>query len=150
MHSEEVLVTTDVTFPAFTRDPGILTMATTDPGLQRVGEGIYQYCVELEFMDSTQEKIDHILTNPRTGLQQTLTQLGHLSVSANSSAASNNQEGQLSAAYPTELFTPSREPTYDTVRNSRCRWESRSPIMPSSTLTPVVPRDANEVMCLRL
>ena len=97
--SEEVLVTTDVTFPAFTRDPGILTIATTDPGLQRVGEGIYQYCVELEFMDRTQEKIEDILTNPRTGLQQTLTQLGHLSVSANSSAARNNQEGQLSAAY---------------------------------------------------
>ena len=99
MHSEEVLITTDVTFPAFTRDPWILTMATTDPGLQRVGEGIYRYCVELEFMDRTQEKIEDILTNPRTGLQQTLTQLGHLSVTANSSAARNKEEGQLSAAY---------------------------------------------------
>ena len=108
--SEAVLVTTDVTFPTFTRDPGILNIATTDPGLQRVGEGIYQYCEELVLYGPHARKDRRYPHQPSHRVTADLNTLGHLSVSANSSITRNNQEGQLFGCLFTELFTPSLRP----------------------------------------
>ena len=72
------LVTDEVTFPAFTKQPGVVTIAAQDPSLADLKEGVYQYCVELEFLDRGQEKIDDILNNDVTGLNITLAELKEL------------------------------------------------------------------------
>lgn len=93
------LVTSEVTFPAFTNQRGIIMVAAKDDALRHFKEGVYQYCVELEFLDRSQEKIDDILNNNVTGLNITLAELKELYTDATLSRNYDSQADQLRQDY---------------------------------------------------
>ena len=66
-NSEEP-ITSEISYVDMFNNPGIITVQTVDKTMKDKTYGLYQYGVEMEFIDGTAQKITNFITSPTSGL----------------------------------------------------------------------------------